>query len=100
MEIIGNPAKSQILKFLSANPGAYFGLIQNALPEMNVNTLARHLRSLEEAGVIDLDLPRGQRRGRTPRYTVNRAAVVDMTNEWLAYLDMNLRPTGPEAEGL
>jgi len=92
VELMGSPARSQILRFIAANPGTYFGGIREAVTDMTANTLVRHLKAMEDAGVIALDIPREERKGRSPRYEVVPSRVKELTDQWLSYLDMGFDP--------
>ena len=45
--------------------------------------VSRHVASLEDLGVVTLDVPRGARRGRTVNVTINRTAYASALGEWL-----------------
>lgn len=51
MKALGNPARMQIVRYLSENPGCITGNIVDALPLAQA-TVSQHLKVLREAGWI------------------------------------------------
>jgi DNA-binding transcriptional ArsR family regulator len=49
---------------------------------LNGMTLTRHLEALEDLGVVDIDVPRGQRQGRRVNIELNEAAYVSRLTAW------------------
>ncbi|UAJ81759.1 helix-turn-helix transcriptional regulator (plasmid) [Leifsonia sp. ZF2019] len=95
IDTLGNLARNQILRHIAINPETYFGKIRQAAPGINPNTLSRHLRHLENAGLVTVDLPPAERKGRSPRYTTNPDQLAILFNAWFLYLNASLSPTRP-----
>jgi DNA-binding transcriptional ArsR family regulator len=78
---LAHPARRQILLTIhfrggSATAGDIAGRFEHKWP-----TTTRHLRVLEEAGLL-----RQEKRGRTRLYSVNRQRLA-LVSEWLAWFD-------------
>ena len=58
MKALGNPARMQIVRYLSENPGCITGNIVDALPLAQA-TVSQHLKVLREAGWTVVSVPRG-----------------------------------------
>ncbi|WP_277212358.1 ArsR/SmtB family transcription factor [Isoptericola croceus] len=82
--VFGNQVKHEIVRYLSSRDPAFFGDVA-AGTELSRSTLSPHLAELEDLGVVVVDVPRGQRRGRSVRYSVDRERVGQLLQAWLTY---------------
>lgn len=67
--VYGNRARLAILRYLATHGPALRVDIADATGTATP-TLAAHLAELEKAGVVSVDLPAEQRRGRSARYAI------------------------------
>lgn len=75
LSAFGNPARLEVLCFLHDQGPSYFGDILDGVGS-SASSLARTLKYLEqEIGVIRGDVPLGDRKGRAPRYSLERKRV-------------------------
>lgn len=86
VDVLGSSARLEMLRFLAENPGSHFGRLAEGLPGMGRTSLVRHLRALEDAGVVELDLAPEERKGRSPRYTLVPSRLEALTKAWTAYV--------------
>ena len=70
IETIGNRARAQVLHELAAGGPATAPELARRLGS-NRASLGAHLKALEAAGLVDADVPPGQRQGRAVRWSVN-----------------------------
>lgn len=84
-QIFGNRASNDIIRVLAAEEQMTYGDLRDRVG-IRDSTLHRHLRALEEYGVIIADLPPGQRQGRGVRYSIHRARVESLGQAWMRYL--------------
>ena len=81
----GNRARNEILRYLAHHSPATRGDIVAAVSS-EAPSVAKHLIILEEAGVITADREPGQRHGRAPRYSTNKARVREKLADQRRYL--------------
>lgn len=86
IEVLGSSARLELLRFIAKNPGSHFGRISDGVPGLGQTSLGRHLRALEDAGVVNVDLPPEERRGRSPRYTIESGRLDELTAAWISYV--------------
>ncbi|TFC82075.1 transcriptional regulator [Cryobacterium cheniae] len=84
-QIFGNRARNDIIRVLAVSDQMTYGDLREQVG-IRDSTLHRHLRALEEYGVIAADLPPGQRQGRGVRYSIRRARVEALGQAWMRYL--------------
>lgn len=89
IEVLGSSARLELLRFIAENPGAHYGRITEGVPGLGQTSRGRHLRALEDAGVVSVDLPPEERRGRSPRYTIEAARLDELTAAWISYVTEN-----------
>lgn len=83
---IRGDAPSMVIHALSSSDGPMrFGDVVDAV-DLAGPTVARVLSDLEKAGVVTVDLPRGQRAGRSVLYSVDREQLTSIVDAWRAYL--------------
>ncbi|MBD8104797.1 hypothetical protein [Plantibacter sp. CFBP 8775] len=83
--ITSTRGKQQVLHYFASHERARYGDIQDAL-QFPKGGLPRVLLELEDAGILDCDLPRGKRRGRGPIYSLNRQRLRDLESKWRRYV--------------
>ena len=81
----GNRARNEILRYLAHHSPATRGDIVAAVSS-EAPSVAKHLIILEEAGVISADLEPGQRHGKAPRYSSNKARIRELMAVHRRYL--------------
>lgn len=84
-QIFGNRARNDIIRVLAGEEQMTYGDLRDRVG-IRDSTLHRHLRALEEYGVIIADLPPGKRQGRGVRYSIHRARVESLGQAWMRYL--------------
>lgn len=84
-QIFGNRARSDIIRVLATADQMTYGDLHERVGIRN-STLHRHLRVLEEFGVVSADLPLGERQGRGVRYSIRRDRVESLGQAWMRYL--------------
>jgi len=95
VKTLGDPVNVEIVRFLASIDAAAFGDIMSSTKFARA-TLAKHLRALQDIGVVVGDLPGEQRAGRHVRYSLNRAGVEEITRRHLNYmLGLDVTPRGP-----
>lgn len=85
VEVFGNKFNNAIVRYLASVEHAQ---LSDLLKETGIAraTLGIHLRQLEDWGVIAGDLPRGERRGKSVYYKVDRERVKALLKEHLQFL--------------
>lgn len=81
----GNRARNEILRYLAHHSPATRGDIVAAVSS-EAPSVAKHLLVLEEAGVIKADVEPGQRHGKAPRYSTNKARIRELMAAHRRYL--------------
>lgn len=81
----GNRARNEILRYLAHHSPATRGDIVAAVSS-EAPSVAKHLIILEETGVITADREPGQRHGRAPRYSTNKARIRELMAAHRRYL--------------
>ncbi|GIG27297.1 helix-turn-helix domain-containing protein [Cellulomonas denverensis] len=82
---IDMPLAQSILRELSSRGPLLRAEIADGLG-VSASSLRLHLEQLENAGIIQADVPAGQRRGRSVRYSVRVKGVVDAVDTLLAFV--------------
>ncbi|PPF66182.1 hypothetical protein C5C18_11750 [Rathayibacter tritici] len=87
MKALSNPSKVDIIRYLASVPQATGGLIQ-ASTNLARATLNLHLRELEDLHLVtvDVDLPRGQRTGHGPRYSLDVKRLESIADQQKRFL--------------
>ncbi len=86
VEVLGSSARLELLRFIAEHPDSHYGRIQEGVPGIGQTALARHLRALEQAGVLHVDIPPEERKGRSPRYRVLPTRLDELTAAWVTYV--------------
>jgi predicted ArsR family transcriptional regulator len=86
IETIGNDARTEVLKVLWATDGPLGAPELAKAVGTNYMTTYRHLRALEDAGIVRADLAIDERAGRPVTWTVDRDAVRAAAATWLGYV--------------
>lgn len=93
--ILANPTNVAILKYLAGVPSGNYGDIQDNLADLaaaqgvtppSATTVSRRLQALEEDGAISADLAKGRRRGRSVNYSVDRAKLKQIFDEFSSWI--------------
>lgn len=86
LDAIGNRVRTEILRHLSARHMTVAELAD--LTGVDRSSILRHLRVLEELGMVSADHPPGERlgRGRLVLWHTNPTRVAEIANIWLAYV--------------
>ena len=85
MDIIGNRARNEIIRYLNGHGPLRRGDIVEAVSASEAS-VAQHLISLEKSGVIVVDVVPGQRQGRAPRYSIDVDRVKELMEALRDYL--------------
>lgn len=85
IHVFGNRARMSIIRFLLDNGPALRVDIAEAT-RLSTPTLAGHLTELERVGVVHVDLPPEQRRGRSLRYEADGEALRTLLQVPSAYI--------------
>lgn len=96
LDAIGNRVRTEILRHLSARQLTVADLAD--MTGVDRSSVLRHLRVLEDLGLVSADHPPGERlgRGRTVLWHTNRERVAEIANIWQAYATGQSHP--PRAE--
>lgn len=89
METVGSRVRTEIIRSLLREGPLTRAEIESAVlgaPAGDNSIVSKHLRSMEDAGIVECDVARGQRRGRTPRWTTSPAKVREVARTWADYL--------------
>jgi ArsR family transcriptional regulator len=107
VDVLGNPVRTAIFRYVRENPGAVFGDIYDAVrldiesqtgAPFPQQSLSRHLRTLREADVLATDIPEHLRRGRSPKYTVNEDRAKALVAAFVNSLFPGSRGERPSAQ--
>ena len=83
VEAISNAVRTEVLRHLSARPMTAVELA--AATEIVHSSIHRHLKVLEEQGLVVADQEADHRRGREVRWTTNAARVAEVAALWSSY---------------
>lgn len=81
--VMGNRARTEILRLASQRPMTAPELADTV--GLSGVSAWRHLGALEELGLVDADVPQGQRKGVTVRWSTNCDRVRALGGRWAAY---------------
>jgi DNA-binding transcriptional ArsR family regulator len=84
-EMIGKRGHTEIIRYLNGHGPVRRGDIVEAV-SASEPSISQHLITLEESGVIVVDVIRGQRHGRAPRYSVDLNRVKELIEALRDYL--------------
>ena len=87
IDCLGNRARTEILRQLATKPMTAMELA-TALG-FNHASIHRHLKALEDAGLVQADQPSGRRVGVTVHWSTDAANVTTAAHLWLAYVSGN-----------
>ncbi|PPH34159.1 hypothetical protein C5C28_10135 [Rathayibacter rathayi] len=96
--VLGSPINYAILRYLGGldDPakGAHWGDIADALPKFAATSIRRHLDKLEETAVVTVDTPKGDRHGKSIRYSVDRERLELLFAQTFAFVirDADIEP--------
>ncbi|MDD0858403.1 helix-turn-helix transcriptional regulator [Arthrobacter alpinus] len=85
MVAFGNRGHNEIIRYLNEHGPVRRGDIVEAVSASEAS-VALHLITLEDSGVIIVDTVRGQRHGRAPRYSVDDQRVKELLEGLRDYL--------------
>lgn len=85
MVAFGNRAHNEIIRYLNGHGPVRRGDIVDSVSASEAS-VALHLITLEDSGVIVVDTVRGQRHGRAPRYSVDPDRVKELMAALRDYL--------------
>lgn len=85
MGIIGNRGRNEIIRYLNGRGPVRRGDIVEAVSASEAS-VAQHLITLENSGVIVVDVAPGRRHGRAPRYSVDINRVKELMTALSDYL--------------
>lgn len=80
--VFGDERRNSIVRALAMKSPMFLGEIEKATG-IAQPTLHGHLRKLEDMGYVEVDLPRGQRRGRSLRYSLARDYTAEQLRLWI-----------------
>ena len=91
LDAIGNSARTEILRHLSAAPLSALDLAEAI--GVDHSRVLRHLAVLENIGLVSADHPRGSRRGvgRLVKWRTNKDRVKELANAWRSYASGQMR---------
>lgn len=94
LEAIGNSARTEILRHLSAQSMSTPDLAEAIGVEHS--RVLRHLAVLEDLGLVSADHPRGSRRGvgRVVMWETNKERVKEIADAWRSYASGQPNPRG------
>jgi DNA-binding transcriptional ArsR family regulator len=78
IKIYSNRTGLEILLYLQENGPCTFGPIFENVTDRTRMQVGRTLNTLEDLGVVEVNLPRGQRQYKQPKYDINHDALVKM----------------------
>lgn len=85
MKVIGSPGGVNLIRFLRTRDSVFWSeLVTGA--GVQVATLPRRLRELEDIGVVKADIPRGMRQGRSVRYSLDLDRINYLTRQLRDYM--------------
>lgn len=85
MQLFGNRGQNEIIRYLNGHGPVRRGEIVEAVTSSEAS-VATHLITLENSGVIIVDTVRGRRHGRAPRYSVDLSRVKELIGALMDYL--------------
>lgn len=90
LKLTSSQERLRILAYLAEQDREVISADISEATGIKATTLGRMLRELEDAGFIHADLPPNRRKGRTLRYTLNRAAITDVLKTSAQHLGAKL----------
>jgi ArsR family transcriptional regulator len=84
-QMIGNRGYAEIIRYLRGHGPVRRGDIVEAVSASEA-TVAQHLITLEDSGVVIVDTIRGRRHGRAPRYSVDLNRAKELIEALMDYL--------------
>lgn len=85
IDVVGNRVRQAIIRELATHGPATTAQLQGAV-RADRTTTVRHLRGLEDAGIVSADTPPSGRGGRTPVWRLHSEVVEDYLEQLRAYL--------------
>jgi len=84
IDTLGNRARTEILRLLASKP--YTAMELATALDFNHASVHRHLRALEDAGLVQADQPPGHRVGVTVHWSTDIEGLARSVDTWLRYV--------------